>query len=180
MEKMKKLIMFVVLCLCFVNVANAQTGICQYKETDIESLNGRMVLKSTKRPINGVICSYYTSGKLLNEFPHKDGKREGVRRVYYESGKLMGETPYKDDKVEGVLRVYFETGKLNIETPYKNHKREGYERIYYVTGQLRAQILYKNDEPISGACGDRGALTNAELTNWANGGSVSFLCTPQR
>ena len=221
LNKIRKSIVLAVLCLCFANAVYAQGGRCHYNNTDVELLNGKTILKSTKQPVNGLVCDYQhinveaitkrnpnqqaallelmqrvVDGSmtieqivtfqefllkegLLNvafEVPYKDGKIEGIRRAYYESGKLMGETPYKDDKVEGVLKVYFETGKLNIETPYKNHKREGYERVYYATGQLRAQILYKNDEPISGACGDGGALTNAELINWANGGSVSFLC----
>jgi antitoxin component YwqK of YwqJK toxin-antitoxin module len=167
-KQISKSIVLAVLCLCFSsgNVVYAQGGICQYEEDDINLLDGKAVLKSTKQPVNGLVCShgiskieypykngklegiarwYEVDGKLYTEISFKDDKKDGVaRRYHFLSGKLESETPYKDDKLEGVAREYYESGKLSRETTYKNDKKEGIERAYDESGRLQKETLYKN------------------------------------
>jgi len=172
--KRSKIIAFAVLCFCVVSCSadslstvNSQ-GMslqknCQYKTTDVEYMNGTiveyingiMVLKSNKQPVNGTVCvyrGYGNSGIILTweapivETPYKDGKVEGIRREYYESGKLKDETPYLNGKLEGIEKRYYQNGKLLFEIPYKDDKQEGIEKRYYESGKLRSETPYKNDK----------------------------------
>jgi uncharacterized membrane protein len=97
MEKKVKRLIIAILCLCFVNVVYAQmvNDRCQYYLGDVNRLNGKMVLNSTKQPVNGIVCSH--NGKMYLEKPYKDGKIEGIRKGYDESGKLVLEILIKDD-----------------------------------------------------------------------------------
>jgi len=193
---MRKLIIFAVSCLCCANAVNAQER-CQYKAAEIDEASG--TVKSTGQPVNGVVCSYddnlvimempfkdgkkegiqkwyHENGNLRLETPYKDNKQEGFARHYYESGKLWWETPYKDGKVEGVERWYYESGPLQEEFSFKNGKQDGYRQIYTESGRLLMKLLYRNDRPVSGACGDGRAFTNAEIMNY-NMHTIS--CKPQ-
>ena len=142
---MVKLVLFIVLCLYFANTANAQ-GNCQYFSDEVTTLNKKIILISTKQPVNGVVCRY-TNGDFLTLII-KNGLREGIARNYDENGRLRQETPYKNDV------------------------REGYAQIYMENGRLFGKILYRNDEAVSGNCADERAFTNAELINWENGHTV--------
>ena len=177
-----KSIVLAVLCLCFANAAYAQEGICQYRDAVIGSevylfYGGRATLKSINQPVNGVVCSYSLSDKLVAETPYKNGKIEGVQKFYFEkSGKLEKEIPHKDGKQEGIERHYFENGTLMSETPYKDDKKEGVAKNYWIQGRLYRMTLYKNGEPISGTCADGRLLTNAELLNSEYGRTLTILC----
>ena len=114
-DYMKKAAIFIVLCLCFAGIANAQN--CQYTEDkDVYENKGKIFLASTKQPVNGVVCSYHSNGKIRDETPFKNGLQEGITKCYYESGKLEYEDPYKNDKREGIAKSYYESGKLKYET----------------------------------------------------------------
>ena len=122
MEKMKKLIMFVVLCLCFVNVVYAQGERCQYKSTDVDInlSNGETVLRSTKQPITGVVCRYYGNGNVWYETPFKDGKPEGIERWYTQSGNLEYESSYlKGKRIEGTEKSYTYNDNKTIKCAYR-------------------------------------------------------------
>ena len=136
---MKKLVIFAVLCLCFA--ANAQ-GKCQYSDDDIDVEDGRIVLVSTGKPVNGVVCTYHDNGKTEYEGTVKNGK------------------------LEGVLKLYYESGKLEAEIPYKNNKREGYGQRYNGNGVVWSKVLYRNDEAVSGACANGRTFTNDDLADW--------------
>lgn len=147
-----------------------ETSMCRNSnDFEFEYVSGIFIEKSSRQPANGLICSFYISGKLWAERPFANGLREGIVREYYESGKLWGETPYKNgrkegfvkeyyesgnlkresfyikDVREGFFREYYESGKLFIERPYINSVREGIERIYYETGKLFFERPYIKD-----------------------------------
>jgi len=168
-----KIIITVVLCLCFTNVITMQG--CQYKETvstqkenvitqngcqykitdpdEMYEVNGITILRTTEQPINGVACIFIV-------------------------GRLMSEIPYKNGVIDGISKGYSVNGELLIEAPYKNGKREGYlQRYYSESGRLDVKILYNNNNPISGICGSGRVLNNAEIINWQNG-YVDVNCTP--
>ena len=56
----------------------------------------------------------------ISEVNFKNDKEEGMMKSYYESGKLQGEIPYKNGQVEGVVKAYDENGKLIEQATYKN------------------------------------------------------------
>ena len=151
---------------------------CQYKDDEADKVDEIVILRSTGQPVNGVVCIYHDNGNVAIEVPCKDGKQDGIVKSYYESGKLKGEIPYKDGKEDGIVKSYYESGKLQVEATYKDGKEDGIRAWYSESGRLWRKILYKNDEPVSGACGDGRALTNAELANWQNERTVPSCAKP--
>ena len=107
-------------------------------------IDEKVVLKSNKQPVNGVVCSYHNNGNIKSEVTYKDGKREGLLRTYYKSGKLFGEAYAKDNKLEGIVKNYYESGKIKTEVTYENDKREGIEKVYSESGKLESETPYKN------------------------------------
>ena len=144
LKQISKSIVLTILYLCFANVAYAQ-GRCQYRfSSDVDFLGGIMVLNSTKKPITGVVCTYYSkNGNVLAETPFKNGKKEGIEKQYHENGKLSVENPFKNGIAEGIQKVYFESGKLWMENPYKNGILDGIAKDYdEKTGILRRTVTY--------------------------------------
>ena len=96
----------------------------RYKDTDVAVVNILTVFRYTRKPVNGVVCSYHHNGNVSVEIPYKDGIKDGIARYYYESGIIESETPYKNNVVDGVEKVYYENGELRGETSFKKGKRE--------------------------------------------------------
>lgn len=128
---------------------------------------------------------YYENGKLLSEYPYKNGKLEGIEKAYDENGNLWFELPLKNDKREGIAKEYYESGNLKRETPFKNDKFEGIRKVYYESGNILLETPYTNDKVhgsvkfyskkllwqanaqngnlINGKCANGKPLTNAHL-----------------
>ena len=141
---MKKLaIILVVFCLYFPGIAMAK-DICKYGEGDLKNIDGIMMERATRRPANGLGCTYRESAYM--ELPYKNGKLDGIVREYYENKKIKGELPCKNGKREGVAKIYYRNGKLKEETPYKKDKKEGMGRMYYENGKLQGDCTFKNDK----------------------------------
>ena len=85
--------------------------------------------------IDGIIRvyvgAYGTYGRVYDNIPYKNGKKDGIARVYsYSDLLLSGEVPYKNDIVDGVVREYHPTGELMYETPYKAGQMDGVRKVY--------------------------------------------------
>ena len=98
--------------------------------------------KNDKR--DGIVKTYYKSGKLLCEAPYKNDKREGITRGYYESGKLEAEILWKNGKREGVGRTFYESGRLKAEIPFKGDKAQEIGKIYSEKGTLERETPFKD------------------------------------
>ena len=124
---MKNRLIISVLGLCFAAAcqfsanANEQADKagCRYNgPEETEWFNGEFVLKSTKQPVNGIVCAYHDNGNV------SDSKIEGTVRRYYESGKLEFEIPINNlHKTEGISKGYYENG--NLKLPIKTAKKKG-------------------------------------------------------
>lgn len=75
--------------------------------------------------------SYGAYGRIYDNIPYKNGKKDGIAYVYaYSDLLLSGEVPYKNDKVDGMVREYFQSGELLYETPYKDNQIDGVRKVY--------------------------------------------------
>ena len=67
--------------------------------------------KTEEDRISGCVKrDYHSNGKLWEEIPYKNNKREGIGKWYYENGDLVNEIPYKNDKREGMTKWYYRNG----------------------------------------------------------------------
>ena len=56
------------------------------------------VLRSTKKPINGIVFDQDENGQILLELSLKDGKRDGTTRKWYKNGQLKLESTWRENK----------------------------------------------------------------------------------
>lgn len=85
--------------------------------------------------VNGTVRAYSGSygayGRVQDNIPYKNGKRDGIAHVYaYSDLVLSAEVPYKNGVVDGMVREYLETGELLYETPYKAGQIDGVRKVY--------------------------------------------------
>ena len=148
-----------------------------YTINDIEQTTSGFVSKKTKKLLNGELKQYYSTGKLKEVIPFKNGVQDGVGKLYYQSGELEKKLQYKNNKFHGFYKEYHKNGKLKTSGWYengleegvwkswdqngklssefdgfKNGKSEGVMIWYYSWGEIKS--IYKNDKLISRKCFD--------------------------
>ena len=165
---MKKLVMLVVLCVCFVSIGNAQ-GICDYNSKDIKVLDGRAVLKSSNQPINGVMCGFNKSKELKFTAPHYNGLLDGEVKSYSSNGSVIGKATYKNGVLHGYVHGCLEYYK--VEGSYDRYTlEESYNSLD------KCITLYERGNAVSGSCSNYGAeekFNQVQLINLNNGAKVA-------
>jgi antitoxin component YwqK of YwqJK toxin-antitoxin module len=79
---------------------------------------------------------------------YKAGKAQGLMRTYYKSGKLEAEVFFIDGKQDGTAKGYYENGKLAFINPFDNGKRNGTFKGYYENGKIKMEAIYNNDKQV--------------------------------
>jgi hypothetical protein len=108
------------------------TGIKKY-------MSGRYLAKEVtfKNGVKqGLMKTYYVSGKVRQTFWLENGLRQDSSRWYFEEGQLFRTTPYKNDTVDGIQTQYYRTGKLKAKIGYKKGLRTTYFEEFTPEGKL--------------------------------------------
>jgi hypothetical protein len=108
------------------------TGISQY-------LNGTRVVKEVtfKNGVKqGLMRTYYISGKIRQTFWYENGLRQDSSRWYFEEGQLFRTTPYKNDTVDGIQKQYYRTGRLKAKIGYSKGLRTPYLEEFTPEGKV--------------------------------------------
>jgi antitoxin component YwqK of YwqJK toxin-antitoxin module len=90
------------------------TGIKQY-------MSGQLLIKEVtfKNGIReGLMKSFYQSGKLRQTFWYQNGLREDSAKWFYEEGQVFRTTPYKKDTIDGIQKQFFRNGKVKARLGY--------------------------------------------------------------
>lgn len=83
------------------------------------------------------------SGKyVVNEITYKNGVRNGLMKTFYESGKLRQTFWFVNGVRQDSAKWYYEEGQVFRSTPYKNDTIDGIQKQYYRTGELKARMTY--------------------------------------
>jgi hypothetical protein len=99
------------------------TGIKQYMSGDY--LIKEVTFRNGVR--EGLMKSFYRSGRLRQEFTYRNGLRQDSAVWYYEEGQVFRTTPYIDDTIDGIQKQYYRIGKLKA-------------RLYYSKGYRTASL----------------------------------------
>ena len=149
---------------------NAFIGFLSFSILHAETLKE---CKSEEDKISGCVKrDYHSNGKLWEEIPYKNDKREGMTKWYYENGNLESEEPYKNGKREGMSKWYYENGSLKAETPFNNNGVNGDMKLYTEDKKLLALIKAENHKFISGKCFNNKVLTDKELKEMRRDGFI--------
>ncbi len=93
---------------------------------------------------NGIIKTYYPSGKVHTEESYVDDVKDGSFYTYYENGNLLEEKNYSTGVLNGWMRTFYESGLLREEVYIENGIRNGVDKLYYSNGALAQVRSYSN------------------------------------
>ena len=145
-------------------------------EIKCEQLDSQCVEIKTGAPLNGLLKTYFPTGKVQAEVNYANGMRDGKYKIYYESGALRSAGVYLNGKANGRLTNYYEDGTLETETQvadglwdglrrtyyqdgtikseeeFAQGKKNGVQQFYYEDGKPYLRLVYNLGEPVSGYC----------------------------
>jgi hypothetical protein len=108
------------------------TGIKQY-------MSGQYLIKEVtfKNGVReGLMKSFYMSGRLRQTFWYTNGLREDSAKWYYEEGQIFRSTPYRRDTIDGIQKQYYRNGKVKARIGYKKGLRTSYFEEFDQNGKL--------------------------------------------
>jgi len=90
------------------------------------------------------IKQFYSKSTLTYEATFKNGIREGLMKSYYPSGKVRQTFWYKNGMKEDTAVWFYEEGNIFRKTPFKRDSMNGVQIQYYHSGALRAKMEFVN------------------------------------
>jgi hypothetical protein len=79
---------------------------------------------------------------IVNEITYKNGVRNGLMKTFYESGKLRQTFWFVNGVRQDSAKWYYEEGQVYRSTPYKNDTIDGVQKQYYRTGKIKAKLTF--------------------------------------
>lgn len=98
---------------------------------------------------NGVVKTYFPTGKVESRVSFVKEILEGTSFWYYENGNLKTEKNYSNGKLTGISRNYYDSGLIKDETHYLDGVLNGIYKSYYENGGLNEIINYESGKLIS-------------------------------
>jgi len=89
---------------------------------------------------------YYEDGKLMAEYPLRNGKVDGMAVLYYTNGNIKCYEPYRNGLRDGIRKCYYPdcSSCLQEEVSLKEGKLDGYYTIYTIEGAVYSKRKYNN------------------------------------
>jgi hypothetical protein len=86
------------------------------------------------------IKQYTSGGNMIKEVTFKNGIREGLMKSFYKSGRVRQTFWYHNGLREDSARWLYEEGEVFRTTPYKNDTIDGIQKQFYRNGRLKAKL----------------------------------------
>lgn len=94
---------------------------------------------------NGLFCSYYESGNIMDSTNKKNGLTEGAYISHYESGQIKFIKNETAGVSDGSEIQWYENGNVETKMTLVKGKLEGEQTTFYENGKPRLKNLFKND-----------------------------------
>jgi antitoxin component YwqK of YwqJK toxin-antitoxin module len=88
------------------------------------------------------VKQFYSKNFLTYEAEYKNGVRQGLMKTYYQSGKLRQTFWYVNGMREDTAVWYHEDGVIFRKTAFKRDSMNGMQIQYYKSGKVRAKLEY--------------------------------------
>jgi antitoxin component YwqK of YwqJK toxin-antitoxin module len=137
MMKTYYLIFFLILVISGSSCSNSSNK-KSAKEKDESS-----VTSPADTGFNG-ITKYQSQGRLVKEVTFKNGIRDGLMKTYYASGKLHQTFWYVNGKIQDTAVMYNEDGTIFRKSPFRDDSINGIQTQYYKSGKVRARLEFVN------------------------------------
>jgi hypothetical protein len=122
------------------------TGIKQYFSKNFLSYEAEF--KNGVR--QGLMKTYYPSGKLRQTFWYENGLREDTAIWFHEDGAIFRKTAFRRDSMNGMQIQYYKSGKVRAKLEYVDGLRKPYLEEFKEDGRkitdYPAVVIKTNDE----------------------------------
>ncbi len=114
----------------------------EYNDDQLECIDNRMYIKSSKKLLTGIHVEYYKNGNVKRRIEYKNGILDGVVENFREDGKLIHMETWKDKDLHGFFKTYDEKYD-SISTGYFNNRHESGEwKTYDKNGVLVSKLVF--------------------------------------
>ena len=111
--------------------------------SDTETIEGRIFIGN--EPLDGVVCTYFPSGKTHTETSFINGIKEGAWSVFYPNGNLEKSGSLVNGKDDGDYLEYYENGQLKYEYHYARGIKTGIWKSWYTDGGKYTERHFTNN-----------------------------------
>lgn len=158
------------------------TGIGVYRSGGI--ISAEVTMKNGVR--QGLMKTYYPSGKLRQTFWYENGMREDTAVWYHEDGIIFRKTPYRKDSINGIQIQYYKNGKVRAKLEYTDGLRTPYLEEFSsggskITSYPELVTRTKDDYNINGTYKIYLGLSQADVkANFYRGEYINNLFDPRQ
>jgi antitoxin component YwqK of YwqJK toxin-antitoxin module len=136
---MKKYLLFLTVCL-FILFQPGCTNKASKKQSAAADVDTQTVADTGFTGIK----QFYSKKTLTYEATFKNGVREGLMKSYYPSGKLRQTFWYRNGMKEDTAVWFYEEGNIFRKTPFRRDSMNGIQIQYYKSGAIRAKMSFVN------------------------------------
>ncbi len=132
---------------------------------------------------NGIVKTYYASGKVASRLSFIKDVLEGTSYWYYENGNLKEIKNYSGGKLNGIIKSFYSSGLLKEVTHFSQGILDGTHKGFYDNGGLKETKLFSKGKLISVKVIDYDSLYIAPLSAYREGGMKNnsgesdFICS---
>jgi hypothetical protein len=84
----------------------------------------------------GLMKTYYPTGKIRTTFWYEKGLREDTAKWYYEDGTtIFRKTPFRGDSINGIQTQYYKSGKVKARLEFVNGLRKPFLEEFTMDGK---------------------------------------------
>ena len=114
----------------------------EYNDDQLECIDNRMYIKSSKKLLTGIHVEYYKNGNVKRSIEYKNGILDGVVENFREDGKLIHMETWKEKSLHGFFKTYDEKND-SISTGFFNNLHESGEwKTYDKNGVLVSKLVF--------------------------------------
>ena len=120
-------------------------AVCGCREKSTKNAEALLPNDSLAVPDTGYtgIKQYMSGEYLIKEVTFRNGVREGLMKSFYQSGKLRQSFNYRNGLRQDSAIWFYEEGQVFRTTPYINDTIDGIQKQYYRNGKLKARLAYR-------------------------------------
>lgn len=112
------------------------------KNSNLNKLKIKFEIPYVHGNIEGMYIKYSYSGKVIAQFPYKNGMKNGLCKSWTIDGIPRYETTYVDHVKHGSHIKYDYDGKIELKCTYENNYLIGDCYYYRPDGTLRSKLVY--------------------------------------
>lgn len=146
---MKRLLILLIICACFVPETQAQS----YELLNGDTINkvvagrrqGKWIVKA-----DAIKNPEFNEGALVEEGIYSSSRKEGLWKTYFPNGKIKSEITYEKGRPKGPYILYYDNGKVEEQGDWERTKNTGDFKRYHTNGNTSQDFHFTAEGKRSG------------------------------